>query len=303
MLKNLESESPLVSYCLFAYNQEKYIEISLKSALSQTYRPLELIVSDDCSTDGTFAVIERIASNYVGTIDLKINRNKENVGVIKHVEKIIKWCSGDFIVTAAGDDISTPERTRVLVDAWNRTERKECAIFSNAIEIDSCGAEGGLYFKREIDDMTAISFINGNNVFIGGFSQSFTPSLFTDFEEIKTATFQEDVVLAFRAILKDGIKYINNPLVYYRRHDFNSYSTSSFASFCRLCNSEFSAAKQALLDLNCYEKQDANIIKKIRYRCKLKLMKLGLRAKMPYLYWIRLKLREMLNASLQYFRR
>ena len=55
-------EKKLVSYCLFAFNQEKYINEAIKGALNQTYSPLEIIISDDCSTDLTFQ-IEMLSSH------------------------------------------------------------------------------------------------------------------------------------------------------------------------------------------------------------------------------------------------
>ena len=45
------SDRPLVTFALFAYNQEKYIREAVEGAFAQTYAPLEIILSDDCSTD------------------------------------------------------------------------------------------------------------------------------------------------------------------------------------------------------------------------------------------------------------
>ena len=52
---------PLVTFALFAYNQEAFIREAVASALSQTYEPLEIILSDDCSTDRTFAIMQELA--------------------------------------------------------------------------------------------------------------------------------------------------------------------------------------------------------------------------------------------------
>jgi glycosyltransferase involved in cell wall biosynthesis len=56
----------LVSYCIFTYNQEQYIEECIRGALSQTYENLEIIISDDFSTDQTFKIIQRIQKEYGG---------------------------------------------------------------------------------------------------------------------------------------------------------------------------------------------------------------------------------------------
>lgn len=51
---------PLVSVCLIAYNQEKYVEKAIDSIFAQTYSPLEIILSDDCSTDNTLIIIKAL---------------------------------------------------------------------------------------------------------------------------------------------------------------------------------------------------------------------------------------------------
>ncbi len=75
-------DKPLVTFTLFAYNHEKYIrEKAVEGALAQTYTPLEIILSDDCSTDRTFEIIQEIAKSYTGKHQLVINRNKKNLGL------------------------------------------------------------------------------------------------------------------------------------------------------------------------------------------------------------------------------
>ncbi len=51
------AKQPLVSFCVLCYNQKQYIREGVKAALAQTYSPLEVIVSDDGSTDGSFEEI------------------------------------------------------------------------------------------------------------------------------------------------------------------------------------------------------------------------------------------------------
>lgn len=57
VVKMSSCKSNLVSVVLTAYNQERFISAALKSAIDQTYRPLEIIVVDDASTDATFTNI------------------------------------------------------------------------------------------------------------------------------------------------------------------------------------------------------------------------------------------------------
>ena len=60
------TERPLVTFALLAYNQERFVREAVRAAFEQTYRPLEIILSDDCSQDGTFEVLMNMAQSYTG---------------------------------------------------------------------------------------------------------------------------------------------------------------------------------------------------------------------------------------------
>ena len=51
-------EGPLVSFCVKCYNQERYIGEALEGVFAQTYRPLEIVISDDASTDRSWEIIQ-----------------------------------------------------------------------------------------------------------------------------------------------------------------------------------------------------------------------------------------------------
>ena len=70
-----ESDRPLVTFALFAYNQEKYIREAIEGAFAQTYEPLEIILSDDCSVDRTFEIMTEMVVNYRGKHCIKLNKN------------------------------------------------------------------------------------------------------------------------------------------------------------------------------------------------------------------------------------
>ncbi|MBR1871017.1 MAG: glycosyltransferase [Kiritimatiellae bacterium] len=60
-------EKPLVSFCISCYNQERYIAQALESAFAQTYGNMEIVISDDCSTDGTVGAIKDAIAKYQKT--------------------------------------------------------------------------------------------------------------------------------------------------------------------------------------------------------------------------------------------
>jgi glycosyltransferase involved in cell wall biosynthesis len=135
MIEN--NERPLVTFALFAYNQEQYIREAVEAALAQDYTPLEIIISDDCSTDRTFSVIKETVAAYEGPHRVIARQTAKNCGSLLHVADVAKSASGKLLVAAAGDDVSKKLRTSTLVKAW--IETKPWGLCSRYDPIDELG--------------------------------------------------------------------------------------------------------------------------------------------------------------------
>lgn len=109
---------PLITFMLLAYNQEKYVRKAIEGALVQTYEPLEILLSDDCSTDRTFEIMTEMAAAYRGPHRVTVVQNPVNMGVFAHNLARGQQASGELVVAAAGDDISLPHRTARLAEAF-----------------------------------------------------------------------------------------------------------------------------------------------------------------------------------------
>lgn len=116
-----DKQRPLVTFALVAYNQEQFIREALEAVFSQTYSPLEIILSDDCSTDRTFEIMEEMVEGYNGEHCVVSVQTPQNIGVFAHVMRVANLAKGGLVVLAAGDDISKPERTAELTAAWEST--------------------------------------------------------------------------------------------------------------------------------------------------------------------------------------
>ena len=112
--------NPLVSFCLKSYNGRRYLREALAGAFAQTYRPLEIVISDDASTDGSWEEISGFCASHAVPDGVKIvlNRNPKNLGNLGNWEKLCELASGELLVKADGDDVSLPERTERIVAAW-----------------------------------------------------------------------------------------------------------------------------------------------------------------------------------------
>ena len=94
---------PLVSVLLPTYNSEKYIRKALDSVLSQSYPNVELVISDDASTDRTPEILTEYKARYPHAIKLFVQ--KQNLGVTRNCNFILRHCSGDHVLFFAGDDL------------------------------------------------------------------------------------------------------------------------------------------------------------------------------------------------------
>lgn len=112
-------KEPLVSIALATYNGEKFLEKQLESLLLQTYKNLEIIVSDDGSQDRTIQILEKFKQQ-----DVRINysKNKNPSGFKKNFERAIKLCDGDFIFLCDQDDIWYPEKIEKHLEEYSNPE-------------------------------------------------------------------------------------------------------------------------------------------------------------------------------------
>ena len=97
---------PLVSIVVITYNSSEYVLETLESAKAQTYTNIELIVSDDCSTDETVSIckkwFEANKDRFVNTIMVEAEINS---GVPANANRGLAECKGEWIKFIAGDDI------------------------------------------------------------------------------------------------------------------------------------------------------------------------------------------------------
>jgi teichuronic acid biosynthesis glycosyltransferase TuaG len=92
----------MVSVIMPAYNSEKYVEESIWSVLNQSYENLELLVTDDCSSDGTQQVVEKLVKHDRRVRYFRLN---ENSGAAVARNNSIKNANGRYIAFLDADDV------------------------------------------------------------------------------------------------------------------------------------------------------------------------------------------------------
>ena len=97
----------LISIGITCYNAEDTVERAVQSARAQTWGNIEIIVVDDCSSDGSWPVLERLAKD---DARVRIVRHGENHGVGRARNTVLDHARGAFIAFFDDDDESSPER-------------------------------------------------------------------------------------------------------------------------------------------------------------------------------------------------
>lgn len=215
------NETPLVSLVILTYNQENFISEAINGALSQTYENLEIIVSDDCSTDDTYETAKRTIENYAGDKKIFLYKNEKNMGLVPHVNKIFsQYVNGEYIALAGGDDISLPERIEKAVTLFKNDSvyavSGQCYVINEKGNVIGNSEQNGISYC-EIND----EYIKNLSFMTSGSGLAIKKSVLDKFGDLEPKTPTEDSTLRFRSLLLGKLAVSDHYFIKYRRHDNN----------------------------------------------------------------------------------
>ena len=138
--------SSLVSVICISHNHGPFIAEAIDSIISQTYKNIEIILVDDCSTDHTTEVIRRLKRNfpYIKTILLK-----KRVGNCKAFNRGLTQSRGDFIIDLAADDLLLPERIQEGLKCFYQHGDEYGVNYTDAAYINAEGKVLKYHYKRD----------------------------------------------------------------------------------------------------------------------------------------------------------
>ena len=130
---------------MITYNHERFIAQAIESVLmQQTSFPVELVIGEDCSTDGTREIVKKFVAHYPDVIRPLLH--EKNVGMHRNGDAVTKSCRGEYIACLEGDDYWTsPHKLQKQVDLLERDP--ECALsFHQVLGFDNdTGSEAFRY--------------------------------------------------------------------------------------------------------------------------------------------------------------
>lgn len=210
--------APFFTVCLSMYRFEKTGLRALKTLLEQTFRDYEVVISDDCSPDGTVAVLLDFLQTYDGSVRVRLYRASENDGIVRNRLRGMYYANGEWIVQADGDDFSMPQRLERIKTFIDKYPRNVSIIATNAIrwyeETQSVGDR--IFEETEVEDFPPDNPVYGKApLFSAGFV--IQRRLFEQFAsvEVPAGLIADDPVFAKRALLVDGLAKMPEPCFYY----------------------------------------------------------------------------------------
>lgn len=213
-----------VSVAMITYNHERFIAQAIESVLMQEVDfDLELVIGEDCSTDGTRRIVTEYAARYADRIRLLLP--KKNLGMNRNFIQTIKACQGEYIALLEGDDYWTsPDKLGKQVALLD--QRPDCAICFHNVEMfteDDPDQARVLLCKEDQKTVSTVEDLLQFN-FIPACSAMFRRAVVGDppewFYELKMGDWPLHVLSA----LHGNIIYIPEIMAAYRAHGGGAWS-------------------------------------------------------------------------------
>lgn len=211
----------MVSVCIASYNGCKYMKEQLISILSQLSCNDEIIVSDVGSCDGTLEIISNMEDSRIKEV-----LNIEKHGVVPNFENAIKYASGDYIFLCDQDDLWVENKVKTCVEALQSVD----LVVHNSLLMDGVGNVSDIDFFS-LRKSTAGYWKNlYKNSFIGC-CMAFRREILDYVLPFPKQILWHDMWIGLMVEKKGKTKFIDDKLLYYRRHGNNASATAEKSSF------------------------------------------------------------------------
>ena len=262
-------ENPLVSVICLAYNHENFVVETLNSVIQQNYRPIELIIVDDCSLDTTKLEINNWLLSHP---EVQFIANEFNIGNTKSFNNALKIAKGEYIIDLAADDLLLPNGIQMQVNAFQKSKFKNLGVvYGNAEIINEDGSFNSFYFpvdkngkvisKRIIGDIYSSVLSTGDS--ICSVSALIKKSVFDFLGGYDETLAYEDLDSWIRASREYEFDFIDEVLVR-KRMVTNSLGSNFYKKKHKINISTYKILKKAI-KLNRSKMEDLALLKRVHH--------------------------------------
>jgi glycosyltransferase involved in cell wall biosynthesis len=231
---NISLKLPLLqtlSIALCTYNGVRFLREQLQSLANQTLLPFEVVITDDCSTDNTFEIIQ----DFSKVLNIRYFQNETPLKVTKNFEKAISLCTGDIILMCDQDDLWHSDKL-AKIHAYFQENPKSLAVFSDAELVDEQGKNLNQNFWSVVrfHEAQKEQWKSGNSVEILLAGNRSAGCMMAFRKELKDAILPfpthipemiHDNWITIVAAMMDSMGLIDEKLISYRQHSFQQIGT------------------------------------------------------------------------------
>lgn len=209
-----------VAVLVNARNKAPYVADCVRSVLAQTYSPMEILLSDQGSEDGTYDIMEGVARSYNGPNKVRLLRCPDTeyrgmTGMNAHLNWLHTQTDAEFLIQTSADDLMHPDRCRRVVETWLE---RACDYVATSVTFvrPADGIVEQVSWHELPSAYIALKSIIENR-FGGRTSSAWTHRIWDAFGGLHGVDCQ-DLIVPVWAALKRGMFFLNEPLHVYLRH-------------------------------------------------------------------------------------
>ncbi len=222
----------MVSVVLPSYNHRRFVINAIRSVYQQTYRPIDLIVIDDGSRDGSAQTIREFLADTPPPAGISVQfRARENRGAPATINEAIENAGGDYIAILNSDDAYFPERIEECVAAASRRNSRLVFTYVEPIDaqdkpLDPNHRWRNWYYDtvlQELDISPSIGFVLlTRNIAVTTGNLFFRRELYQEIGPFANYRYAHDLDFLMRSLELEEPALVRRPLYWYRLHDANT---------------------------------------------------------------------------------
>ena len=234
--RRIETDRPLVSVIMPVYNHRDFVVDAIKSVYAQTYRPIELIIIDDGSSDNSPEAVKAfIEASPPEGVQIRFHK-RENRGAPATINEGLRQAAGEYLTILNSDDLYTSERLERCVERAQLSRAR--LVFTYVTPIGSDGKPLNLDHAwrawynalviNELDKEPSLSFLTlANNLAVSSGNLFFTRGLVEEIGAFRDYKYAHDVDFVLRTCRLEEPVLIRDSLYCYRIHAQNTISQAS----------------------------------------------------------------------------
>ena len=198
----------MISVCMATCNGERYLQAQLDSVLVQLNAGDELVIADDCSIDGTLALIEQRSDPRI-----RLLPGKQRLGVVANFERALCAARGEYVFLCDQDDVWLPNKRALLIEALASADLvvSDCRVTDGMLAVTAPS-----FFAQRRSGPGLLRNLWRNSFL--GCCMAFRRSLLARALPFPRGLPMHDTWLGLVASATGRVRFVDAPTLLYRRH-------------------------------------------------------------------------------------